>query len=410
MEIWIPYGDTEVRVGIRSENLMGLAEPRLLEPIVDLRSEISNALSNPQRMKPLTETIGRDDQVVVAVDLPPNQLSSRFIDILILELRNLAENITVLWRGSEARGQFNTESSGESGNDVRILSDSNREYVSLNENIGNKDLKVSKEFAEASFRILVSQIGLDPVWGYTGGKIALLSVFEEVARTEFYRAAVRSYMEKTSFQATDAMNRLNSLVSSLRVNLMLNFVTSPVGDVARVFAGDCESSVADGANYVDDIYRLGLDKASEIIIIGAGGKPYDYTLYSSLDSVLMNRGIVKKDGAIILVAECIGGHGNDVFRQMMSGGVDPKQIRSMLKKDFSVGAEKACLLTNLLEELRVYLVSVMPDYYAKNVFRLKTARTVDDALQSALRILGKDSGITVVPRGSITQTSIRPIT
>lgn len=54
------------------------------------------------------------------------------------------------------------------------------------------------------------------------------------------------------------------------------------------------------------------------------------------------------------------------------------------------------------EKTRIYLVSVMPDYYASNVFKLKTARTTNSALQAAQRILGKDSGVMVLPHAFMT--------
>jgi hypothetical protein len=49
----------------------------------------------------------------------------------------------------------------------------------------------------------------------------------------------------------------------------------------------------------------------------------------------------------------------------------------------------------------------MPDYYAKSIFKFRTFRTVNDALQSALRVIGKQATITVVPHGAFTQGTIK---
>jgi nickel-dependent lactate racemase len=79
---------------------------------------------------------------------------------------------------------------------------------------------------------------------------------------------------------------------------------------------------------------------------------------------------------------------------------DTKEMESEIKKNFDIGAEVAYFLSKALEYSRIYLVSVMPDYYANGVFRMRTARTVNAALQLAIRAVGKDSKMLVVPHGS----------
>ena len=65
------------------------------------------------------------------------------------------------------------------------------------------------------------------------------------------------------------------------------------------------------------------------------------------------------------------------------------------------------MLKKLLDDFRLCLVSVMPDYYARSIFKFRTYRTVGEALQSALRIIGKQATITVMPYGAFTQGIIR---
>jgi len=48
----------------------------------------------------------------------------------------------------------------------------------------------------------------------------------------------------------------------------------------------------------------------------------------------------------------------------------------------------------------------MPDYYAVNVFRLRTARALNDALRDAFDIGGKNAKVWVVPHGHTTMVSV----
>jgi len=49
----------------------------------------------------------------------------------------------------------------------------------------------------------------------------------------------------------------------------------------------------------------------------------------------------------------------------------------------------------------------LPDYYAVNVFKLKTARAVNDAVQEAFSIAGSDAKVWVMPYGNLTLPVMR---
>jgi nickel-dependent lactate racemase len=60
-----------------------------------------------------------------------------------------------------------------------------------------------------------------------------------------------------------------------------------------------------------------------------------------------------------------------------------------------------------LQKAQIILVSAMPDYYAVNVFRLKTARTVNEALNEAFKIVGENAKVWVMPYGNFTLPEVR---
>jgi nickel-dependent lactate racemase len=62
-----------------------------------------------------------------------------------------------------------------------------------------------------------------------------------------------------------------------------------------------------------------------------------------------------------------------------------------------------------LQKAQIILVSSMPDYYATNVFKLKTARAVNDALNEAFNIVGKNAKIWTLPYGNYTLPEVKVI-
>ena len=153
---------------------------------------------------------------------------------------------------------------------------------------------------------------------------------------------------------------------------------------------------------VDEMFRVTVDRRADVLVVSAGGYPADINLYQSykaLDNVL---DAVKRGGVVILVAECPEGHGNQVFYDWMTRLGDLKNVEREIKRNFTVGGHKAYYLLKALQNHQIILVSSMPDYYATSIFKLKTARAVNDALNEAFKIAGSASRVWAVPMGSHT--------
>jgi nickel-dependent lactate racemase len=51
----------------------------------------------------------------------------------------------------------------------------------------------------------------------------------------------------------------------------------------------------------------------------------------------------------------------------------------------------------------------MPDYYASNIFKLKTARAVNDALNEAFNITGRNARVWTMPYGNYTLPEVKVV-
>jgi nickel-dependent lactate racemase len=81
---------------------------------------------------------------------------------------------------------------------------------------------------------------------------------------------------------------------------------------------------------------------------------------------------------------------------------DLKNVEHEIKRNFVMGGHKAYYLLKALQNHQIILVSSLPDYYATSIFKLKTARAVNDALTEALKIAGSASRVWAMPHGSYT--------
>ena len=68
MEIWIPYGSSEVGVAVKPENLSVIVKPKAQQPVQDIRMEIESALDNVIGNLKLEKKTGKESNLAVIID------------------------------------------------------------------------------------------------------------------------------------------------------------------------------------------------------------------------------------------------------------------------------------------------------------------------------------------------------
>jgi nickel-dependent lactate racemase len=76
-----------------------------------------------------------------------------------------------------------------------------------------------------------------------------------------------------------------------------------------------------------------------------------------------------------------------------------KAVEKEVRRNFVMGGHKALYLLKALQNHQVILVSSMPDFYAQTIFKLKTARAVNDALNEAFKLAGSAARVWALPQG-----------
>jgi nickel-dependent lactate racemase len=150
-----------------------------------------------------------------------------------------------------------------------------------------------------------------------------------------------------------------------------------------------------------------VDAKADIVVVSSGGYPADVNLFQAYKGVDSALEVVKRGGVVVLVADCPEGHGNQVFYDWMVKFSDVKAVEREIKRSFVLGGHKAYYLLKALQNHQIILVSSMPNYYATNIFKLKTARAVNDALDEAFKIAGKNAKVWAMPYGNFTLPEVK---
>jgi nickel-dependent lactate racemase len=419
VDVWFPYGKTDACVRVPARNFLGSIEPKERAGAVDATAEVERALKEPIGAKRLSEIAKAEHKVAIVVDDATRHAPSDVMLLPVLAELNDAgvkdENVTVIFGCGTHRAVKTEEAVKLLGAEVlkrvkAVSHDSKAQdlvYVGTTKTHGNK-VYLNRTFAEADVKVLVGDVGFHYYAGYGGGRKSVLPAVSGEETIKHNHALLLHANARTGVLAGNPVHEdMTEAARLAKADFILNVVTNSKGEIVKAFAGDLEQAFLEAVKTVDDMYRVTVDRRADIVVASPGGYPADMDLfqaYKALDNALE---VVKRGGVIILVAECAEGHGNQVFYDWMVRFGELKAVEREIKRNFVLGGHKAYYLLKALQNHQVILVSSLPDYYAVNVFKLKTARAVNDALGEALKIVGSNGRVWVMPFGNFTLPEVK---
>ncbi|MGD0406141.1 MAG: nickel-dependent lactate racemase [Candidatus Bathyarchaeia archaeon] len=414
VDVWLPYGKTDVCVRVPARNLLGTIEPKERQGAVDAKAEVERALKEPIGSKRLSEIAKPESKVAIVVDDATRKAPSEVMLLPVLAELNAAgvkdENVTVIFGCGTHRAVKPEEAAELLGLEVlkrvKTISHDCRAqdlvYVGTTKTHGNK-VYVNRVFAEADVKVLLGDVGFHYYAGYGGGRKSVLPAVSGEETIKHNHAMLLHANARTGILEDNPVHRdMTEAARLAKVDFIVNVVENKKGEIVKAFAGDLEQAFMEAVKLVDEMYRITVDRRADILVVSAGGHPADMNLYQAYKALDNALDAVKRGGVIILVAECPEGHGNQVFYDWMTRLGDLKNVEHEVKRNFVMGGHKAYYLLKALQNHQIILVSSLPDYYATSIFKLKTARAVNDALAEALKIVGSASRVWAMPQGSYT--------
>jgi len=419
VDVWLPYGRSEVCIRIPTRNFLGLIEPREKPAMPDARAEVERALKEPIGSRRLNEIVKPENKLAIVVDDATRPAPSNLMIPPLLDELNAAgiknENITVIFGCGTHRAVTHEEAVRLLGEDVlnRVKTIShdykaqNLVYVGSTQKYGTK-VYLNQIFAEADIKILTGDVCFHYYAGYGGGRKSVLPGVSGEETIKHNHAMILHPNAKTGILDGNPIHEdMVEAAELAKVDFILNVVTNSKGEVVKALAGDLEQTFHEGVKVVDEMYRIPVDRKADIVVVSSGGYPADVNLFQAYKGIDGALEIVKRGGVIILADECSEGSGNQVFYYWRVKFDNLGAIDREIKRNFVLGGHKAYYLMKALQKVEIILVSAMPDYYSTNIFKLKTARAVNDALNEAFKIVGKNARVWVMPCGNYTLPEVK---
>ena len=418
VDVWLPYGKSDICVRIPARNLLGSIEPKEVRSVADVKAEVERALNEPIGSKRLSEIAQPEHKVAIVVDDFTRNTPSHAMLLPVLAELNVAgvkdENVTVIFGcgthravkpeearkilGEEALNRVKTVSHACNAQDIAFVGKTKH----------GTTVRVNRIFAEADLKVLLGDVNFHYYAGYGGGRKSVIPAISCKETISHNHAMLLHANARTGVLDGNPVHEdMTEAARLAKTDFIINVVTNSKGEIVKAFAGDLEQAFLEATKLVDDMYRITVDRRADIVVVSAGGYPADmnlYQAYKALDNALE---VVKRGGTIIMVAECAEGHGNQVFYDWMTRLEDLKKEEREVKRRFKLGGRKAYYLLKALKNHQIILISSLPDYYANGVFKLKTARAVNDALREAMKNTGSQARVWVMPQGNSTLPEVK---
>jgi lactate racemase len=209
--------------------------------------------------------------------------------------------------------------------------DSDLVHIGITKTYGNK-VRVNRAFAEADIRILLGDVNYHYYAGYGGGRKSVLPAMSCGETIQYNHAMLVNSNARTGILEGNPIHiDMTEAARLAKVDFIVNVVENKKGEIVKAFAGDVEAAFLEGVKLVDEMYQVTIDRRADIVVVSAGGYPADMNLYQAYKGLDNALDAVKRGGVIILVAECLEGHGNQVFYEWMTRLGDVKSIEKEVK-------------------------------------------------------------------------------
>ena len=416
-EFKLPYYKGHIDCTIPDELVVGVLVSKT-ESYVRTMSEqelVRDALNNPINSLPLCELAKSKKHIVIISSDHTRPVPSHItMPILLEEIRkyNKDVKITILIATGMHRPTTHEELVNKYGEKIvkeeeivihNAYEDSDMTFKGILPSGG--ELWVNKLVDEAD--LLISEGFIEPHFfaGFSGGRKSVLPGIAS-KKTVLWNHNAKFIANKNSRAGNLEDNPIHKdmLFAAKQVKLafILNVVINGEKKIIKAFAGDLEQAHKHGCELVKEIAQV-KPIYSDIVITTNGGYPLDQNIYQTVKGMTAGEACVNKGGVIIICSSCADGTGGDFFYKLLadnpSAEVAYQKLNDVDPKDTEFDQWEAQILARILCKANVIIVSDKCDPKIITSMHIKHAYTLEEALEKARSIVGKDKKITVIPDG-----------
>jgi nickel-dependent lactate racemase len=388
VEIWLPYGASEIPASLPAERLVDVLRQESPPTTHDYLADARKALESNEA---LATVLRESKQTCLVLGSCGNQELTVALSRLILGFLAERSNSPILLLRTHDAAKLDHSSFAQAQVIDHNPISSPCTEISTNATF---PVQLNSAFVNANLRIVVGELKPHHLLKFEGlTDTVLLGLASE--RT------IKSHLtDRTGLTLDDLYKERVEVSNSIDNLFAFGYVLADGLNPAEIKCGTLNQTLGDLEKAVQAAFTKSFSKKADIVVIGAGGKPTDETLSRAVETLPVGLSALKKNGSMIIAAECENGHGNGEFYDWCAEGKEARYLEARIHRRLNYDGFKAALLRRSLDAHRMYLVSTLPDHYVESVFKMRASRSINAALQTLQRVQGSDATVTVIPNAS----------
>ncbi|RLE70968.1 MAG: nickel-dependent lactate racemase [Thermoprotei archaeon] len=414
VRISIPYGLGRLEVELPDERVEVLRS-RHMPVVKDLEHEVLTRLENPISSPPLSRMVSEVSKMLIIVPdntracptkeiLPPllkcTEKANPRVDIEILIATGLHKPVTgeelVELLGREVIESYFVENH-KASEEERLTKLPKRTSF-------NTPIEVNKKVLTSDLVLGVGLIEPHFFAGYSGGRKSLLpgvAGANAIFNNHGYKMIASPKARSGVLSGNPVHEDMVEFMEMTKLDFIVNVMVDERKRVSGVFVGDPIEAHLAGVRELDKYVKVRFREEADIVITSNGGYPLDRNIYQAVKGMDTAALVVREGGVIVIASECrdgLGGH--EHFLRLVRGTANPDEVLERIREMEPIHDQwEAQILARVLKKARVIVVTDRMSHETLRDLHLIGAKNLDEALEIAYNIVGKDVRITCIPEG-----------
>jgi nickel-dependent lactate racemase len=415
MRIRLDYGRTGLDVDLPEDRLVGPLAIRDAAPLAHPEQAVAAALAKPTGTPPLAQLArGRKSACILICDITrpvPNRLVLPPL-LKILEEQGIPrDEILILIATGLHRPNQGAELEEMVGPDIvrqyRIENHFGKrlaDHAFLGVTPNGVPAYIDRRYTQADLKIATGLIEPHLMAGYSGGRKVICPGIAALETVKIWHGPKFLEHPKADcgFLEGNPVHEENTRIAKMAgCDFIVNVCLGAQRGVTWVGAGHMETAWLEGVRFVENVVRVPVQEALDVVVTSCAGYPLDTTWYQAIKGLTGALPIVKQGGTIILTASLTEGIGSPEFQRLVADNPDLDVFKErILGKDYFVMDQwQLEEFAKVAAKCKVKVVTKGMSAETLKQCHVETAVSVEKAVADSLAEYGPDAKFAVIPKG-----------
>lgn len=384
--------------------------PKTCPAVESETAEIKRALAHPIDSPCLSEVVKPGEKVVIVTSDVTRPVPSWLILPCLLEELEKAgipdQDVTVVF-GLGSHRHMTEEEKRRLASDavydrVKCIDSDPDDCIHMGTCQNGTFVDIFRAVAEADRRILVGNVEYHYFAGYSGGMKAIMpGVASRDSIQSNHKNMIRPGAHAGNLVGNPVRDDIEEVAKYCPADFIVNVALDDHKQVAFAAAGHPVAAHRAACHFLDDIYKIQIEKPADLVVVSTGGYPKDINLYQAQKAIDNAKHAVREGGIMVVAASCKEGYGSETFGKWIQNYDTPEERIQAIHEHFELGGHKSAALALVQQKCTIYLVTDMEDNLVEKA-NMVPFHDLQTAVDTALKKLGQDCHAYIIPIGGST--------